>query len=43
MQRCELARECCECNMPFCPYAGGDELEYGLYPDEYLKDDDDGW
>ena len=42
MQRCELARECCECNMPFCPYAG-EVMEDGLYPDEYEEDDDDGW
>ena len=27
MQRCELAEECCVCDVPFCPYE-----------DEYITD-----
>lgn len=35
MQRCELAEECCVCNVPFCPYNYLDERD-----DE---DTEEGW
>ena len=34
MQRCELAEECCVCNVPFCPYN---------YLDERDDDTEEGW
>ena len=41
MQRCELADECCVCNIPFCPY---DSEDYGQEEEEWYEDDDDeGW
>lgn len=41
MQRCELADECCVCDIPFCPYSDGDRLVDGLYPDEYGEYEDE--
>jgi len=35
MQRCELAIECCVCNVPFCPYQDDDWKE----EDEWDEDD----
>jgi hypothetical protein len=47
MQRCELAVECCVCDVPFCPYSDGDILVDGMYPDEWGddedEDEDEGW
>jgi hypothetical protein len=41
MQRCELAEECCVCDVPFCPYSDEDRLVDGLYPDERVEDEED--
>ena len=44
MQRCELAEECCVCNVPFCPYEDDD---YDYWSNEDLTEDqgieDEGW
>ena len=42
MQKCNLAKECCVCNVPFCPYDSDDDLLYG--DEECMDDDEDeGW
>lgn len=45
MQRCELAEECCICDIPYCPYSDRDILIDGMYPDELgeIDVDDEGW
>lgn len=41
MQRCELAEECCVCNVPFCPY---EDMDFDADEwDEEDEDEDDGW
>ncbi len=41
MQRCEVAEECCVCDVPFCPYSDGDILIDGMYPDEWGDGEDE--
>lgn len=40
MQRCELAEECCVCDVPFCPYEDEGFDADAADEDEF---DEDGW